>query len=645
MERFLKLHYFKVSLVLLFTTLNFNAQYSEEFLKYSKAYPESSKVRLQQKIEIRIEEKNGQIFIRQNVLEEDLFLNESATYNSKNRLSYSSFFELDKIEASSFNFNNGKYSETEVTNFVEKDEIDDSFYDDTKTLNFIYPNLKKGSKTKLKYTQNVKNPRFLSTFYLADYFPIINNKIIIITDNSIGLDFKQFHTEKVDVSFSKKKKRKTTEYVWQINNTKDFKFEDDAPSFKTFLPHIIPLITSVKFNGKTTPILGEVKDLYNWYYSLVKNINEDEPNPDLVALVNQLTKDKKNDLEKVKAIYYWTQKNIKYIAFEYALGGFIPRESNDVFRKKYGDCKDNSSILYRMLEIAGLDGNLTWIGTRSIPYTYKEVPTPVVDNHMILTYNFEDKIYFLDATGRYIKMDLPTSFIQGKEALVSHKENFKIIKVPIVAAKENLVLDETQIHLKDDQIVGVSKTKIAGYPKIDIYNRLENLSSNTKIKEFYNLKLKKGNNKFLITEFKETNKYDYDKEFVIDYNFKIDNYAKQLGDEIYVNLNLNLYASDYRINKNRKRPFEYDYKRSFESKTTLLIPDGFTVDYLPDSKTFKDEFLQCKITYTRQNNSIVYHQKLTQDYLVLNLAQQKIVNETVKKIEKYYKEIIVLKKK
>ena len=645
MERFLKLHYFKFSLVLLFTTLNLNAQYSKEFLKYSKAYPESSRVRLQQNIEIRIEENNGQILISQNVLEEDLFLNESATYNSKNRLSFSSFFELDKIEASSFNFSNGKYSETVVTNFVEKDELDDSFYDDTKTLNFIYPNLKKGSKTKLEYTQIVKNPRFLSTFYLADYFPIINNNIKIIADNSIGLDFKEFHTEKVDVSFSKKKKRKTTEYIWQISNTKDYDFENDAPSFKTFLPHIIPLITSIKLKNKTIPILGEVKDLYNWYYSLVKDINKDEPNPELVALVNQLTKDKKNDLEKVKAIYYWTQKNIKYIAFEYALGGFIPRESNDVFRKKYGDCKDNSSILYRMLEIAGLNGNLTWIGTRSIPYTYKEVPTPVVDNHMILTYSFDNKTYFLDATGRFIKMGLPTSFIQGKEALVSYKDKFKIIKVPIVDAKENLVVDENEIQLKDGQIVGNSKTKMIGYPKIDIYNRLENLNSKIKTKEFYNVNLKKGNNKFLITDFNENNKYDYDKEFIIEYNFKIDNYAKQLGNEIYVNLNLNPYASDYKVKKNRKRPIEYDYKRVFENRTTLLIPNGFEVDYIPESKAFKDDLLQCAITYKIVGNSIIYHQIVTQDYLVLNLAQQKLVNETIKKIEKYYKEIIVLKKK
>jgi hypothetical protein len=33
--------------------------------------------------------------------------------------------------------------ETAVEKFTEKDELNQSFYDDTKSLNFVYPNLKK----------------------------------------------------------------------------------------------------------------------------------------------------------------------------------------------------------------------------------------------------------------------------------------------------------------------------------------------------------------------------------------------------------------------------------------------------------------------------------------------------------------------
>jgi len=54
MERFLRLKSYNVFFLLVISTLNLNAQYAEEFVKYSNVYPEANRVRLQQNIEIRI---------------------------------------------------------------------------------------------------------------------------------------------------------------------------------------------------------------------------------------------------------------------------------------------------------------------------------------------------------------------------------------------------------------------------------------------------------------------------------------------------------------------------------------------------------------------------------------------------------------
>ena len=406
---------------------------SQDLKKYKKLYPNDDVIRLQQEIVLHIKLDNGTFSIKKDVFEEDLYLNNSANYNSKRSLSYATFFNLDTIEASSFSLQDDTYTENKVTNFNEKNNLNDSFYDDSKELSFIYPKLAKGSKTQLKLQYSIKNPRFLNAFFFGDFYPVIRNKVTIIADKDIELIFKPFHLKNAPkITFKKKKKGKNYEYTWSQLNSEKFDIEADAPSYRSILPHIIPIITSYKENNETKKLLDGVGGLYSWYYSLVENINKEDTDQALVALVAELTQGKTSDLEKVKALYYWTQKNIKYIAFEYALGGFIPREANDVFQKKYGDCKDNSSILYKMLEIAGLEGNLTWIGTRKIPYTYEEVPTPAVDNHMILSYEYNNKTYYLDATGRYIQIDYPSSFIQGKEALIANGKSYKIKKIPII---------------------------------------------------------------------------------------------------------------------------------------------------------------------------------------------------------------------
>ncbi len=621
-------------------------QESKEFKLYKKLYPNANSVTLNKNTTITIELNDGNIDITQEFLEEDLYLSEGASYASKRALSFSSFFELEKVEASSFVFSNGKYKEFEVTDFKEKDELDDSFYDDSKSLNFIFPNLKKGAKSVLKYTENVKNPRFLSPFYFGDFSPIVNNKVTIVADKGIEMSFKEFNTDHLNIDFKKQEKRGANIYTWELNNIDEYEIESNAPSYKTIFPHIVPIITSYQYKNESENLAQNVSDLYNWYYSLVKDVNQEEVDENLVKLVEDLTANKASDLEKVKAIYYWTQKNIKYIAFEYALGGFIPRQANEVYQKKYGDCKDNSSILYKMLEIADLKGDLTWIGTRKIPYTYSEVPTPIVDNHMILSYtDSNNKTYFLDATGRYVAIDYPTSFIQGKEALIANgPSDFIVKKVPVVPAEKNAVIDTAYVKLENEHILGTSKTEISGYNKIDTFHYLEDKTTDEKIKSFYNTRLRKGSNKFLIQSFKETNKYDYEKNFVIDYEFSINDYAKKLGNEIYLNLNFIKDLSSYKTDKDRKNAIEYEHKNYFSYTTYLKIPEGYSVDYIPENVDLSNDYLSSNITYSVKDNEITYHHSFKLDFITLDLEQQKDVNALIKNIEKAFKEVIILKK-
>ncbi|MFD2915088.1 DUF3857 domain-containing protein [Psychroserpens luteus] len=621
------------------------AQYTKEFDLIKNKYPDSKIVRLLEDVKISVQFKDGELEVKQSFIEEDLYLDESATYGSKRNLRFSSFFELESVEASSYEYKDGKYKTHKVEEFLEKDEMEDSFHDDSKSLNFIYPNLTTGSKTKLEYTEVVKNPRFLSPIYFGDFYPIKQKKVTLVADKDIQFRFQEFNTEDYNIEFTKEEKRGNIIYTWEILDVAKHKYESNVPSYSKVLPHIIPIITSYKSNDKNVNLLNDVSGLYDWYYSMVKDINLSEPDANLVNLVNELTKDKTTDLEKARAIYYWTQKNIKYIAFEYALGGFIPREANDVYKKKYGDCKDNSSILYEMLKIAGLEGNLTWIGTRKIAYSYSDVPTPIVDNHMILSIEIDDKTYFLDATGRYLPIEMPSSFIQGKEALISNGEaKFEIKDVPVVDAKTNAFKEVTTLRLNDTELVGSTKAEISGYYKIDFFNQLEDANTPAKVKEYYNYKMRKGNNKFLIDTVSETNKFDYDKDLVIDYTFNINDYAKILGDEIYINLNLRKDETDFKFEDDRENDIEVTYKSYYDYVTTLEIPDGYVVDYLPKDLSLSNEFMNSKITYETIANTIVYKHQLEMDFLTLNPEQQKTISDAIKVVEKSFKDTIVLKK-
>ncbi|WP_233487162.1 transglutaminase-like domain-containing protein [Tenacibaculum sp. E3R01] len=635
-----------ILLVLLINQYSFS-QFSADYKKYKEIYPKESSVILNKEVVLIVDVKKSNLVIKQKVLEERLFLNESAKYNSKESLKYSHFYGLEDIEASSFLFNKkkNKYKEIKVKDFKEKDELTDVFYDDTKSINFIYSNLLKGGKSKLSYTKTIKNPRFLLPFYFGDSDPIINNKITVIVNKDIDIDFVKNNFLSEKLNYSKSEKRNKIIHKWELLNSKGYEYEQKSPSFRKIIPHIIPIIKSFNHKGEKKSILNNVNDLYSWYYSMIENTNKIKPNKELENLVFEITKNKKTELEKVKAIYYWVQQNIKYVAFEYALGGFIPREANDVFNKKFGDCKDNSSILQVMLQIIGVKGYITWIGTNEIPYTYKKVPSPLADNHMILTYEFNENTYFLDATGRYNDLSLPTSFIQGKEALISKGKNeFVIKKVPIISSKTNAIIDTTHININGNVINGTSKFLLKGYYKTNYFNYLERKKNNEEVTSFYNRQLQKGNNSFLISNLKEENKFTYDKNFKLSFDFKVKDYVKNFENEIYVNLNLNKDLLFYKLEDDRKNAVEYEFKPLLSYQTFLKIPHGYKIDYLPENIEVKNSFFKFSINYQKEKDQINYTQELEVFFINLSLKEQKELNKKIEEIEKHYKEFIILKK-
>ena len=638
----------KLFVLLILVTASLQAQFSEEYNALKKKYPNDHSINLNEEVTIDIKLVDGEIAIKESVLEERIYLSKLANFGAKQEINFSSFSTIDNLKAASYVFDGKKYVKNQVSDFIESDAQSQSFYDDTKRISFLYKGLSEGVKTQRSYSRSLKNPRFITSHYFGNLEPIVNNELTIVVDNAIDVKFKKFGFEDVEgVNYSVKKSKKRTVHTWKRKNAPKIELEMNAPNFRKRLPTIIPIINSYTLNGEKTEVSGSVENLYNWYYSLIEDVNVAEVDSELEKLVGELIKDKTTEIEKVKAIYYWVQENIKYIAFEYALGGFIPRQANTVFSKKYGDCKDNSSILQEMFKIAKLEGYLTWIGTRSIPYTYEELPTPAVDNHMIFSYIAkDDTIYYLDATGRYLPLEMPSSFIQGKEALIGiSKEKFKIGKVPFVAAEQNKYQDSVAIKIEGKKLLGSGRMLLGGYPKIDFFSSLEAIKTEKDQKEFYKSILEKGSNRCLIDSFNETNKFSYEKPFLVNYNFNVENYISTYENEIYVNMNLFSGIDNFKTSDDRKSGKDYRYKSDTVLKAILQIPQNTLVDYVPENFSYSQDDFSCDISYEILNKTkVVMTYKVLQNFTSLNLEQQTHLNSIVAKIKKKQKDVVVLKK-
>jgi hypothetical protein len=614
---------------------------------YVKKYPEDQAVYLSRTEYNTIKVEKGQLRVYTKNHSDLLLLSDKVSGYSERQVYYSSFSEISSVSGKSMIPNGrGGYTSIPVKEKYETNEFSSgSFYDDFRAQNLVFTGLTRGGRILLDYTEKLSEARFFGRFFFSTGVPTEDAVFTVEVPKGVTIEWKLFNISESDLEMSTQVSKKKTIYTWRRRNSPKYKTEDDAPGSLYFAPHIVVYIKEYIVKGKVIKVLDGPGSLYEWYFSMVKDVNK-EPDPALQKVVDSLIVGAPEELTKVKRIFYWVQDNIKYVAFEDGMGGFVPREANAICSRRYGDCKDMASITTTMLRMAGIPAYLTWIGTRSIPYKYLEVPSPMADNHMICTYISNGEYYFLDATGKNAPFGTPTSMIQGKQALISKGEGkFEIITVPVIPETMNSRVDSTFMRVDEHfNVTGSGSMRAAGYQKIHLTYPLDGTTEKEK-HEFFKSYLRKGTNKFAIDTFSCKHLYDRDENLFVDYEYSIGGYAHKNGEEIYVNMQLDKsYENQFLDSAERTAPMEIDYKSMETYVSVLTVPEGYAAGCLPADSKFDCGDYAFEITYRQEGNKIICTKKIWIRTLMVQPSQFAQWNEFVTRLTEAYNQNVTLHK-
>ncbi len=620
-----------------------HAQYDKEYRKLRLQFPAENMVVLKNKETVTVKAGAKGLYVHSDSYNERMYLNNRAGNSSEFSLNYTPLDSISHIEASILVPGKKKYKKIKVKQFKTANELSRSvFYDGAKSISFFYPSMTDGAKTELSYSTEYPEPRLLPSFYFQEYVNVLEAEYSIITDNTVNVAWKLYNMNDTSVQFTQKNDGDEVTYSWKMTNLAAFSQEPNAPGPRCTMPHIIVWIKTAKIGEVIQPILSSPIDLYEWYSKNLTTVDY-TPSEEIKSIVDSLLQGKTDEIDKVKSIYSWVQSNIKYLAFEDGMGGFVPRNGKKVCDRRFGDCKDMANMIHTMMEYAKIPSQLTWVGTRGLPYNYEETPTPVVDNHMITTYINKGNYYYLDATGPFTPYDMPSAFIQGKEVMIGFdKDHYEIRHVPVMEASKNTVNDSIELSLNGTRIDGKGKTTFTGYRHIDIAEHLVASSQKQKqtLREYY----MRGCNKLLLDSFKLENISDPYKDARIKYFFNLEDYAKTNQDEVYVNMNLNKSLLTEFIPKDRKLEMEKEYEETNIEVITLKIPPGYALEHLPQNASFKNELFGFDLTYAAQPDKIVMTNKMYCNTILLEPDSFKLWNQQMKDLQKAFAEVVILKK-
>lgn len=632
-----------IALVVLTPALRLTAS-AQSTAEIQARYPGEKEVVLDHTLHYKITMKDGQPVVVSDESQKILYLSaESGAYLSQYAFYHSGFHQLQNYSAYTLTADSKKIK---VTDFKTTDSKSNGvFFDDVKETSFDFPGIGQGSVGTLETSILHKDPHLLSPFFFTRSVPVVHAELKISFPKDMTVKYVLKGNDTAKIAVTRETRRGETVYTFQVNDLAAEKPYEDAPDNNWYATHLLFYIEKyVDDKGKTVNYLTSPADLYALYRGYVGTINK-EAGPDLHHIVDSLCRDARTPEDKARKIYAWVQQSIKYIAFEQGMEGYIPRDANLVCSRRFGDCKDMSSILTLMLRTAGVPAWYTWIGTRDLPYTYTETPLPIVDDHMICTIRLDDKYIFLDGTDPNCIFGMPTEGIQDKQALLAIDDSsYKIITVPIPPKETNLLTDSTILTLQGNEIKGTISTEFTGY----YANRLRDMlaySDRKDVEEAMKGRFKRGSDKFRVDSF-NIEAFRDKNHSRLTATFTLQDYAKHLGDEWFLNMNLfKLYEHEEIDYPKRRMPIEMHFLNRRRYVVVLNIPDGYDVSYLPAGKTYQNAVWGFKMTYEKKSKQLVFTQEFDNDHLMLKPDQFADWNKVLENLFPLYRETISLQKK
>lgn len=638
----------------LFTGISSFAQQSVTFNNYLEKYPNEIGVFLNdyEQVEFKFD-KEGNLLANA-ITETNQMILQSTAFNYFNTASvYDSYFKtITNIDAYTLVPATKGTTKKNYSRIVSKPSNSRSiFYNDVIEKEISFNNLEVGASIHVKTDFLLRDITMLTRFYFQSYIPVEHAQLKIVYPKGVDIGYYIAGgnpPEWLVIDSTETGKTKTITFTGkQIPAMKSY---NNMPSGSYFMPHIIPYVKGYT-HPKTkayTHVLGTTADLYKHCYAFVSNINQ-TIGEDIKEKALALTKDAPTDLEKAKAIYKFVQTEVKYVAYEDSLGGFVPREASLVLKRKFGDCKDMSSLLRQLCKAVDLDARYVWIGTNSLPYSVKKTPFIGAFNHMIAAVKIQDQWYFMDGTDPITPFGFIPEGLQAQEAFIEKNEKeYDIVDLPIMNANQSLSVDTTflQINLDKNVLTGKNDKHLFGYNATSFIINMKYTNEKDK-KEFFEAYNKVGSNKYKQTDFSYEipNKNDF-LDIALHSKFELPDYINTTQDAIYVNMNIRkLLAAEFiDIKDDRTIPFENDFKRTFEEYIVLDVPNGYKVDYIPQTFQIANDFLKVEIAHKIDNNKVILNKKIIIDFLVMEAKDFSKYNTIIQQLATVYKDAIVLKK-
>ncbi len=387
----------------------------------------------------------------------------------------------------------------------------------------------------------------------------------------------------------------TIEYIWAVGEMPALKIEDGMPNINDVTPRL------------TYSSIQSWERVYDWY----KNLAKDRYTPDeqIMQTVEDLTQYFTTDESKIRAIYDYVARQIRYVGIELGQSAYQPSPAVEVLKKQYGDCKDKTTLLISMLDLVGIRAYPVMLSTSPYGKIDTSLPSLSQFNHMIVAIPKEkDSYIWLDPTSSTCSYeDLPYSD-QGRIGFLIGDFQGIFVEIPVFPAENNKLLSNTELWLNPDgSVKGIIRVTMFGQNTINPRWNYQQIPPSNWNNTFA-AELSQLFPNISIESVKFENLNNIEQPLGITLNFGVNNYIRRIKNQILLPLPIDEFTgfADSFSAPERSFPLDLSYPMLIEKTIKIHLPDEW-IATLPKDIRKNTEFAEMERRYNQFNNSVSYH--------------------------------------
>ncbi|HXC96145.1 MAG TPA: DUF3857 and transglutaminase domain-containing protein [Edaphobacter sp.] len=377
--------------------------------------------------------------------------------------------------------------------------------------------------------------------------------------------------------------------------------------------------------GIATPTEGTWKSIGEWYQSISKD--RLIATPEIAAKAAELTAGKTDFYDKTEALAEFVQKQVRYFAIEMGIGGYQPHFAGDIFRNRYGDCKDKATLLTSMLSTVGIHGALVMVDHRR-GVIDPDAPSIVGDHmiaaieipkgyasaklHSVVTAKTGRQYLIFDPTWEKTAFGQLEHNLQGSYGVLMEASDSQVIQFPVLSPGLNTIRRTATFQLQPDgSLKGTVTEKRFGDLSED-GRYLYTMGDVKQQTEYRDHILGQDFTSFTVSDFKVQNVESLNKDLTTSYSITADRFGKPTGPLLMIRPRV-FGSENLRIDHKKRHevPINLDQAMLVQDDYTIELPSGYAVDEIPDPVKLDLGFASYESTSSVKDNVLHYSRTYT----------------------------------